>query len=148
MTEIGNRAPPDNAAPTTPSTAFAAAFNTIIAGYKSLGEIADRGAAYSLLTAGMVTLVSSIGLKLFVLVESVAAKDIPLTTGDLGVLVSGSVVLLFVGSGVRVWDRYMDDKASARDAHLRIEAAEKAASLLTGASPPQPTAPQQPRPAT
>jgi hypothetical protein len=115
---------------------FSTAFNTIIGGYQSLGKIAENGASYSLLTAGMVTLVAAIALKFFAVAESAVAKDVPLNTGDLVVLVSGSIVLLLVGSGLRVWDRHLADKAGERDLRLRIEAAEKAAVMFTTASSP------------
>ena len=117
------------------TTPFSRVFQTIVGGYETLGKIADGGASGMLLSSGAGTLVATTAVEIISVLESPLTRRSSLATGDLAVLVAGSVVLMLVGSGLRVLDRVMSDKASERDARLRIDAAEKAAVLLTGAAP-------------
>src|ERR1700733_11825174 len=112
------------------SKSFASLFHTIVDGYREVGTIAKLGASVSLLATGMVMLAAAIAIKVLAGVKIDGWSVGQMSTGDLAVLVSGSVVLLVGGSGVQIWDRLMDDKANERRVRLRMEAAGKAAAVL------------------
>jgi hypothetical protein len=135
----------DTASGRAASESFTRVYSAIVDSMDRFRGLAAEGATTVLLVTGMASFVVTLASKVFLNLTGSVSRSTELSSLDLGILVAGSLVLLLAGGGLRVLDRFMDDKAQERALRLRLEAADRAVAALKEIVP-APTSPTPRKP--
>lgn len=118
--------------PSRTNIAFGVLMETIIGGYDKVSLVVEKGTGHALLAAGLVMLTATMTAELTSLFGGGLVARTLISPLEFSIMLFGSIIVLFGGTAVKIWDRFLYERAKEREFQARLKAAEVVTGILSG----------------